>query len=143
MGGGGGGVEQGDYVTLSYFMHLSGPSRVIKLLHAPAPPPPQYGPEPPSWALHPLGLSLAKICVCTRRCINSYCIFLVVVRKAGADVGILDQRWNYLMAVLDEFSGQNSNLLRLEFSTLIYLFYQMLFINRLEWSMMVFFEIRQ
>ncbi len=46
---------------LSSFTHL--------LSHPP--PPPSMGPEtslkPPSWALHLLGLSLANICVCTRR----------------------------------------------------------------------------
>jgi hypothetical protein len=40
-GGGVGGAGAG---RLSYFMHLSGLSRAIKILYAPAPPPPQYGP---------------------------------------------------------------------------------------------------
>ncbi len=63
-GVGGGGGSGG----LSFFMHLSGPSRAIKLLYAPAPPPPTvWALKPPSWALHLLGLCLANICVCTRR----------------------------------------------------------------------------
>jgi hypothetical protein len=60
MGGGGAG-------RLSSFMHLSGLSRAIKFLYAPAPLPPGMGLETSSWALHLLGLSLANICVCTRR----------------------------------------------------------------------------
>jgi hypothetical protein len=41
-----------------------GLSRVIKLLYAPAPPPPTvWALKSPSWALHLLGLS--NICVCT------------------------------------------------------------------------------
>jgi hypothetical protein len=59
--------KRGGAGRLSYFMHLSGPSRVIKLLNAPVPPPSTvWALKPPSWALHLLGLSLA-ICVCTRR----------------------------------------------------------------------------
>jgi hypothetical protein len=53
---------------LSNYMHLSGPSRGIELLYAPAPPPlTVWALKPPSWALHLLGLSLANICVRTRR----------------------------------------------------------------------------
>ena len=41
--------------VLFYFMHLSGPSRAIKFLYAPAPPPSTlwtvWAPKPPSWAL--------------------------------------------------------------------------------------------
>ncbi len=59
----GGGHRAG---RLSFIMHLSGPSRAIKFLYAPAPPPPTvWALKPPSWALHLLGLSLANICVCT------------------------------------------------------------------------------
>jgi hypothetical protein len=37
---------------LSSFSHLSGPSRVMKFLYAPAPPPPTlWAPKPPSWSL--------------------------------------------------------------------------------------------
>ncbi len=52
---------------LSSFMPLSSPSRAIKFLYAPVPPPPTvWALKPPSWALHLLGLSLANICICTR-----------------------------------------------------------------------------
>jgi hypothetical protein len=52
---------------LSFFMHLSGPSRVIQFLYAPVPPPPPpvWALKPPSWAFHLLCLSLVNICICT------------------------------------------------------------------------------
>ncbi len=54
---------------LSSFMHLSGPSWAkVPLCIAPAlPPPTVWALKPPSWALHLLGLSVANVCVCTRR----------------------------------------------------------------------------
>ncbi len=49
MGEGGGEARVG---RLSCFMHLSGPSRMIKFLYAPAPPTPSvWALKPPSWAL--------------------------------------------------------------------------------------------
>ncbi len=63
MGGGGAGAG-----WLSSFMQLSGLSKAIEFLYAPAfPPPTVWALKPPLWALHFLGLSLANICVCTRR----------------------------------------------------------------------------
>jgi hypothetical protein len=49
MGGGGGAARAG---RLSSFMHLSSPNRAIKVLYAPAPPPPTI------WALKSLSWSL-------------------------------------------------------------------------------------
>ena len=46
---GGGAACEG---LLSSIMHLNGPSRAIKFLYAPAPPPPTvWALKPPSWAL--------------------------------------------------------------------------------------------
>jgi hypothetical protein len=73
----GGGGEAG---RLSSFMHLSSPSRAIKFLCAPALLAPiVWALKPPSWALHLLGLSLALICVCTRRYAGMYNIGLSMV----------------------------------------------------------------
>jgi hypothetical protein len=59
MDGEGGGGRAG---RLSSFIYLSGLSRAIKFLYAPAPLPPTiWALKPPSWALHLLGLSLANI----------------------------------------------------------------------------------
>jgi hypothetical protein len=61
---GGGLGWRGGAGRLSYFIHLNGPSRAIKLLCVPAPPSPMvWALKLPSWALHLLGLSLANICV--------------------------------------------------------------------------------
>jgi hypothetical protein len=63
--GGKGGAGAG---RLSCFMHRSGMNRAIKLLYAPIPPPPTvWALNPPLWALHLPGLSLANKCVCTHR----------------------------------------------------------------------------
>jgi hypothetical protein len=60
-----GGVGAGQ---LSSFMHLSGPRRAIKFFYTPASPLPKvWALKPLSWALPLLGISLANICVCTRR----------------------------------------------------------------------------
>jgi hypothetical protein len=49
-------------------------------------------------------------------------------KDCGSGDGILKQHF------LSKFLGINSSLLRLEFSTLIFPFYKMLFMNRLEFS---------
>ncbi len=73
-----GGENRGGALPLSYFMHLTGPSRAIKLLSAPAPPPPTvWALKPLSWAPPCLGLSMANICVCTRRYAGMHIVPLV------------------------------------------------------------------
>ncbi len=79
-----GGENRGGALPLSYFMHLTGPCRAIKLLSAPAPPPPTvWALKPLSWAPPCLGLSMANICVCTRRYAGMHMIYTALWAPNG------------------------------------------------------------
>jgi hypothetical protein len=66
--GGGVGVGGGRSRVIKLLYAPERPEQCDWLFYAPVPPPPTvWALKPPSWALHLLGLSLANICVCTRR----------------------------------------------------------------------------
>ncbi len=75
--GGGGGRSR----AIELLYALERPEHLgIKLFYAPAPPPcTVWALKPPSWSLHLLGVSLANICVCTRRYAGMHCNKSIVV----------------------------------------------------------------